>query len=456
MDNLDIGSLMQQFQPTEQDRQRALTQALLSASMAAFGGSGNGWQVLSQAGQAGLGNYNASLQNVSRQRRSQMHDAMEAYQLRGLAQNAQDDQAAREVLQQYQPPQMPAQGVAPKTAAQFGVPGEATNSGFSNLPPAPQAAQPTGQSVASSTYARLNALANSFEKHGLIKQAMQYRIEADKYAPKYTGTKTVMQDGVPVLMQEYANQAPSAVQGFQPTPDTQFVDLGGRLVAVDKNRVSPGTDFTKTMSPGETASNKLGWANYGLTSQRLGLERAKADVDNTKLQFITDNSGKVYAMNPRTGQGALARGPDGQPLTKGDKPLTEVQGNATAFGMRMKAANDIVNHLEDTGFDLSKPSNLLANNRVTNYAASPEAQAAYEAKLNFMTASLRKESGAAISKSEFDNEDKKYFPQPGDSKQVITQKRQMREIALQTMAAQAGPGAKHLGTTGGWQIRQVR
>jgi len=36
---------------------------------------------------------------------------------------------------------------------------------------------------------------------------------------------------------------------------------------------------------------------------------------------------------------------------------------------------------------------------------------------------LRKESGAAIAASEFDNAEKQYFPQPGDSDQVISQKR---------------------------------
>ena len=61
------------------------------------------------------------------------------------------------------------------------------------------------------------------------------------------------------------------------------------------------------------------------------------------------------------------------------------------------------------------------------------------AKTDFITAVLRKESGAAISVSEFEKEDRKYFPQPGEGPEVIEQKRKARERALQSMIAQSGP-----------------
>jgi hypothetical protein len=47
-----------------------------------------------------------------------------------------------------------------------------------------------------------------------------------------------------------------------------------------------------------------------------------------------------------------------------------------------------------------------------NIMAPDAAQQYNAAKQNFVTAVLRKESGAAISQSEFDKEDQKYFPQP--------------------------------------------
>jgi hypothetical protein len=77
-----------------------------------------------------------------------------------------------------------------------------------------------------------------------------------------------------------------------------------------------------------------------------------------------------------------------------------------------------------------------------------------QAKQNFITAVLRKESGAAIGASEFRTEDEKYFPQAGDTAQVLKQKQDARELAIKAMGIQAGPqGARNIAptvTTSGW------
>jgi hypothetical protein len=79
---------------------------------------------------------------------------------------------------------------------------------------------------------------------------------------------------------------------------------------------------------------------------------------------------------------------------------------------------------------------------------SPEQQQYAQAKLNFITAILRKESGAAISPAEFANEDKKYFPQAGEGPAVVEQKRRARELAIRAMRVQAGPGGRDIGGGG--------
>ena len=71
-------------------------------------------------------------------------------------------------------------------------------------------------------------------------------------------------------------------------------------------------------------------------------------------------------------------------------------------------------------------------------ALSDSGQQYLAAKLNFITAVLRKESGAAISDTEFANEDLKYFPQPGESAATIEQKRIARKTAVESMKAQSG------------------
>jgi hypothetical protein len=183
-------------------------------------------------------------------------------------------------------------------------------------------------------------------------------------------------------------------------------------------------------------------------------ENARFDKGMDKPQIEQGNNGEVFAVRPVSGTSAQVMGPDNQPLNRGDKPLTEVQGNAAAFGMRAKSANDIFAGLEANGAPVGSVTAMLAQSRVGNTMAPDWAQKAQQAKLNFMSATLRKESGAAISPSEYDAEDRKYFPQPGDSQGVIDQKRQARDLAIQTLRVQAGPsGSKNISGDGKTVVR---
>jgi hypothetical protein len=76
---------------------------------------------------------------------------------------------------------------------------------------------------------------------------------------------------------------------------------------------------------------------------------------------------------------------------------------------------------------------------------SSEKQNNYEqAKENFITAVLRKESGAAIGQTEFATEERKYFPQVGDSDSTIKQKQEARRLAISAMRQIAGPFSKNI------------
>lgn len=139
----------------------------------------------------------------------------------------------------------------------------------------------------------------------------------------------------------------------------------------------------------------------------------------------------------------------------------EGQGLATGFGMRMKESNAILNAMEDqgitnTGVTRSVVSGVLgaipaigekleektsaAMNVLPSWAGGPSAeqQQVEQARRNFITAVLRKESGAVISPQEFMAEEKKYFPQLGDLAPVVKQKREAREIAIRAMDVQSG------------------
>jgi len=63
-------------------------------------------------------------------------------------------------------------------------------------------------------------------------------------------------------------------------------------------------------------------------------------------------------------------------------------------------------------------------------------------KKNFITAVLRKQSGASIAPSEFAGEEMKYFPQPWDSKDVVIAKQNARNAEIKAMLATAGTDAE--------------
>ena len=158
----------------------------------------------------------------------------------------------------------------------------------------------------------------------------------------------------------------------------------------------------------------------------------------------------------------------GTPLKGKATALTESQGNATAYGMRMLESQKLLTDLENKdvvsggrikgavqgtltslvpylGENLAQGAGAIMNTLPTFAGGPSEEQQMYQqAKTNFITAVLRKESGAAIGQNEFNTEEKKYFPQAGDTPAVLKQKQKSRDLAIEAMKIQAGPGAKNI------------
>lgn len=134
----------------------------------------------------------------------------------------------------------------------------------------------------------------------------------------------------------------------------------------------------------------------------------------------------------------------GQPgvttILQGQQKPTNEQSLAAGFGNRLAAANQIFNDLEAKGYVVPGVIDRAAGaTGVGNWLASSEYQQLEQAQREFVNAQLRRESGAAIAESEFENARKQYFPQPGDSPAVLAQKRRSREMALENMRLAAGP-----------------
>lgn len=131
--------------------------------------------------------------------------------------------------------------------------------------------------------------------------------------------------------------------------------------------------------------------------------------------------------------------PGGGPIYP--KNLTDSQTTAAGYGDRAEDANRIL----DTLFRGGKlnPGNVgfaVADNKHTPNFAKPAAYQQFDqAKRNFHNAILRRESGAVINPSEFEETDKQYFPQYGDSPEVLAQKAQGRIQAIANLRRSAGP-----------------
>lgn len=113
------------------------------------------------------------------------------------------------------------------------------------------------------------------------------------------------------------------------------------------------------------------------------------------------------------------------------KPLNDNQSKALLFGSRMQEADKILEQLASEGTSTSVPGSRTPGlGPVITAMSSENKQMLDQAKRDFMSAVLRRESGAAISSGEYENADRQYFPQIGDNAKVIAQKASNRKIAL--------------------------
>ncbi len=124
-------------------------------------------------------------------------------------------------------------------------------------------------------------------------------------------------------------------------------------------------------------------------------------------------------------------------ITDRSKALTDAQANALQFSERMKFNNNIIEHLEGQGFNPASVGGA-AQGALPNFLAGEASQQYTAAARNWISAVLRKESGAAISKGEETAAREQYFPKLGDGPAVIKQKAALRQLAEENMRRATG------------------
>ena len=121
----------------------------------------------------------------------------------------------------------------------------------------------------------------------------------------------------------------------------------------------------------------------------------------------------------------------------------EGQQQAATFARRMFDSTNSLDELEKTIDPTNRVIPIISGgsgivSELANRAASPEEQQYATAASDFVTAQLRKESGAAIGQDEFDRKYREFFPVSGDTKAQIEAKRKRRRKAAEDMALESG------------------
>ena len=160
-----------------------------------------------------------------------------------------------------------------------------------------------------------------------------------------------------------------------------------------------------------------------ISQEQYELELQSRAPSNTSIEVGPD------------GQLRFAQGPGAQA-----KPFTEGQSKDNVYVTRAQGALEVLDPVADQLVSAaSRAANIDPTGFIRSRIQSPEFQVAQQAGNEFLQAILRKDTGAAITEPEQQLYGQTYLPQPGDSPQVLTEKKAARRRALDAIRAGMSP-----------------
>ena len=202
------------------------------------------------------------------------------------------------------------------------------------------------------------------------------------------------------------------------------------------------------ISKGKTPSAKI-----DIENKKLSLRERELDARNLEREINkeTNNIRKskliasakreaIKLANDERDQIASEKGGEAQKLLR---DASEGAKNAATFANRMFSSNDKLNQLESTIDPTSRVIGIISggsgiSSEVANRIANTGEQEYASAASDFVTAQLRKESGAAIGADEFERKYREFFPVPGDTPDQIKSKMERRALAAADMSIASG------------------
>lgn len=161
--------------------------------------------------------------------------------------------------------------------------------------------------------------------------------------------------------------------------------------------------------------------------EKLDLELKKGQLASQKSDLQTD---ALQRQNIQSQINDRNQAPVINTLNGKDQSADQLKANG--YGDRLNEADIIIANLGSkfTG-------NLSIGGSLPNLLQSGDRQAYEQAKKNFVTAVLRRESGASIAPTEFKTAEEQYFPQAGDKSDVLVNKEKARNTAVNNMYREA-------------------
>jgi hypothetical protein len=260
------------------------------------------------------------------------------------------------------------------------------------------------------------------------KDELAYKVDSAKYARDRLATVTNQQD-YEVVLSELAEAAPALVKSAPPqyNPEWQTKQIYSADDWIKKGEAE--------LNRGVTMRGQDLSANTARRGQDMSASTARRGQDitasNVAKRLAFDQSGGVAAVNAKNGT-----------TTPKNEKLTEGMRNNAMYAQRMTAAEKLLG-----GTTEQKPgvmetiagsAPIIGSELGANQMRSPDRQKAVQAQRDWVRAKLRKESGAAIAVDEMNQEIATYFPQIGDSPDVIAQKKIAREQATQGLIQSSG------------------
>ena len=191
-----------------------------------------------------------------------------------------------------------------------------------------------------------------------------------------------------------ASQSEIATMNDPNTPDADKLALAQSIVARNA-REEIGLD-----REAQRADIAQGWANLDIRRQELEMSREKLNAE-------LNATGNQYG-------------------TLDGKPQNGTQALVNGYANRLLEADKII----DTVGDLFTGKSSTFGALLPSMFQNAERQQFEQSKRNFINSVLRRESGAVIADTEFENADKQYFPQPGDTPEVVKQKAENRNTVI--------------------------